>query len=311
MNRASGQPRYLTGIAGWSYDDWKGWFYPEQRLAGGQLRYVARYFDLAEINSSFYRPPAPRDAERWADCTDEVPGFRFSAKLWRRFTHDRERPWDAGEVRMVRDGLRPLADAERLCGVLAQFPWSFINIAANRDWIARVADEFSDFPLFVEVRHTSWNRPEFYSWLKERRVGFVNIDQPLLRHCLPATSIATTDTAYFRLHGRNRDTWFADGLPAYERYNYLYDDKELREIVGKIREIADQAQTTLVITNNHYRGQAPTNALQLRYRLTGKRPPAPDVLVERYPQLECVTQTPSDEPDEPGDAGPSQLTLFG
>lgn len=310
MNPEPRQPRYLIGIAGWSYEDWKGWFYPEQRLAGGQLPYVARYFDIAEINSSFYRPPTPRDAERWAECTHEFADFRFSAKLWRRFTHDRETPWNSTDARLVREGLRPLKDAGRLSGVLAQFPWSFVNVPENRDWIARVADEFPDLPLFVEIRHTSWNQPEFHAWLRNRGIGFVNIDQPTLRHCLPPTSIATTDTGYFRLHGRNGDAWFARDRPSFERYNYLYNDRELGEIVATIRKIAAESATTLVITNNHYRGQAPTNALQLRHELLEERPLAPKVLVERYPQLQAITRTEPGDPQESREPEPYQPTLF-
>lgn len=310
MDLDPSRPRYLIGIAGWSYGDWAGCFYPRQSLAGGHLPYVARYFDLAEINSSFYRPPAPRDAERWAECVRGFPGFRFTAKLWRRFTHDRETAWTKTDVRLVREGLLPLQDAGRFSGLLAQFPWSFINVAENRDWMARVADEFADLRLFVEVRHAGWNRPEFRSWLRERRIGFVNIDQPALRNCLPATSIATTATGYFRLHGRNRDAWFADDRPSFERYNYLYNDEELTEIATAIGGILPETSTTLVVANNHYRGQAPANAIQLRRKLLDERPLAPKVLVEAFPHLAGLARTDPGDPEQPRQRELFQPTLF-
>lgn len=304
------QPRCLVGVAGWSYGDWVGCFYPRQSLAGGYLPYVARYFDLAEINSSFYRPPAPRDAERWARCVDEFPRFRFSAKLWRRFTHDRDAAWSRTDARVVREGLLPLREAGRFSGLLAQFPWSFLNVGENRDWMARVADEFADLPVFIEVRHEGWNRPEFLAWLRGRGIGFVNIDQPALRNCLPATSIATTGTGYFRLHGRNRDAWFADGRPSFERYNYLYSDGELNEIAAAIRGIVRDASKVLVVANNHYRGQAPANAIQLRQKLLGERPRAPKVLVDAFPQLSATSRPDTGEPEPPRQPELFQPTLF-
>ena len=178
------------------------------------------------------------------------------------------------------------------------------NSAENREWLARLTEEFNDHPLFVEFRHSSWDQAAVYEWLRAQRVGFVNIDQPQLRNCLRPSSVVTAQDGYIRLHGRNAETWFAKGRPAFERYNYLYKDNELKEIVSQIRKIAEEASTTLVITNNHYRGQAPTNALQLEHEVTGEKPPAPAILVDRYPVLREITSAEGERPDD------LQTTLF-
>ena len=90
-------------------------------------------FDTVEVNSTFYRPARESVARSWVQRVAHNPDFRFTAKLWRRFTHDRKTAWDAGEVRQVREALDPLHEAGRLGAVLAQFPWSFRNADESRE----------------------------------------------------------------------------------------------------------------------------------------------------------------------------------
>jgi len=53
--------RIRVGTAGWSYADWNGVFYPKPMLRGvDRLTYITRYFDVVEINSTFYRPADPK-----------------------------------------------------------------------------------------------------------------------------------------------------------------------------------------------------------------------------------------------------------
>ena len=123
--------RVRIGPAGWSYKDWEGVVYP---AAPGrrfdQLAYLARYFDAIEVNSSFYRIPPPAHAVSWARRTASNPDFRFTAKLYRGFTH--EKAVEPGDAEAFRRFLDPLAEAGRLGALLVQFPWSFRNDAENR-----------------------------------------------------------------------------------------------------------------------------------------------------------------------------------
>jgi uncharacterized protein YecE (DUF72 family) len=255
------------GVAGWDYTDWWGPVYPADRKGKRSfdpLAYLARFFDTIEINSSFYRPPAERSATSWARRVAENPDFRFTAKLYKRFTHERDRAWTVPEVDDVRRGMTPLAEAGRLGCLLVQFPWSFKRDAAGREWLGDLVEAFAEFPLAVEVRHSSWNVPEFYATLRERGIGAVNIDQPVFRHSIKPGAEVTGPIGYVRLHGRNYEHWFRENAESHERYDYLYTKEELEAWLDRIHEVARQAHDTYVITNNHYRGQAPTNALMLR-----------------------------------------------
>ena len=123
-----------VGVAGWDYRDWKGVVYPEKKPRGfDPVRYLAQFLDLIEINSTFYRPVRPEVAERWAERVEDLEGFRYSAKLWRRFTHERDEAWTTADVRAVRDGMRPLHRAKKLDALLVQFPWSFKNEEPSRE----------------------------------------------------------------------------------------------------------------------------------------------------------------------------------
>ena len=76
------------GPAGWSYKDWEGVVYPMPKPKGfHEATYLAQYFDTIEINSTFYRPPEPGVARNWTNRVSANPRFRFTAKLWRGFTH--------------------------------------------------------------------------------------------------------------------------------------------------------------------------------------------------------------------------------
>jgi uncharacterized protein YecE (DUF72 family) len=270
------------GVAGWDYNDWWGPVYPVPRPRGfDALGYLARFVDTVEINSTFYRPASAKSAASWARRVVENPGFRFTAKLYQRFTHQREEAWTRDEVDEVKAGLAPLQEAGRLGCVLIQFPWSFKRDDAAREWLDDLVKAFREFPLAVEVRHSSWNVPEFYAGLRERGIGAVNIDQPVFRHSIKPGAEVTSGVGYVRLHGRNYGNWFRDSAESHERYDYLYPKEELREWIDRIHEVAERAQETYVITNNHYRGQAPANALMMM-KMAGGEPEVPPELAAAF-----------------------------
>ena len=259
-------PRYFIGPAGWSYGDWTGIVYPPEVVRRrGQLAYLAQSFNLVEINNSFYRIPEPRSAARWAGTAALRPDFRFTVKLFQGFTHERE--LDSRQVAAFREALAPLAEAGVLGCVLAQFPWSYRCGRAEKIHLRRVLDAFAGYPLAVEVRHGSWDVPEFFAWLRERGVAFCNIDQPVIGDSLGLTALATAPRAYLRLHGRNRAAWFAADTDAAQRYNYLYSGEEIATLAAAAETLAAAAGDVYVVTNNHYRGKAVFNALQLSRRL--------------------------------------------
>jgi uncharacterized protein YecE (DUF72 family) len=274
-----------VGPAGWSYDDWKGIVYP--RGAGSkfdQLAYLASYFDTIEINSSFYRPPTAYMARSWVRRTAHNPGFKFTAKLFKRFTHERGKATGADE-KAYRSGVEPLASAGKLGALLMQFPWSFKNTEKDQDYLSKLIEQFKQYPLVVELRHASWNTPEVYEMFEDRGVGFCNIDQPLFSRSIKPSARATSRVGYVRLHGRNYENWFSENASPADRYDYLYSPEELQPWIQNIKNVASHAQDTYVVTNNHFRGKGIVNALEIRSQLEGEKVPGPASLIEEYPHV--------------------------
>ena len=281
----SSKPKIRIGPAGWSYKDWEGIVYPKKPgVRFDPLEYLARFFDTIEINSSFYRPPAETTAKSWLSRVADNADFTFTAKLHRVFTHERGKATTEDE-KTFRQGLDPLAKAGKLGAVLLQFPWSFKNSDEDRLYLTRLLDRFKDYPLVLEVRHTSWNNAQVYEWLEERGVGICNIDQPLFSKSIRPAALTTAQVGYVRLHGRNYQNWFRDRAGRDDRYNYLYSLDELDPWIAKIKDIAAHTRESYVITNNHFRGQAVVNALEIKSTLKEQRVPAPEPLFRLYPRL--------------------------
>ena len=284
--------KVLVGTAGWSYPDWKGIFYPASLPRGMHaLAYLARYFDTVEVNTSFYRPLDPELAARWVKETVPFPRFSFTAKAWRRFTHEREAPPSPLEVERFRSGIAPLREAGRLAAVLFQFPWSFRNTPVNREWLKRVLDLFPEVPAVVEVRHGSWDTEEGRALLQARKAALCNVDQPLFHGSLPPREAVTAPLAYVRLHGRNEENWFKEDAGRDARYDYLYSMEEIEPWVDRIRRMQARAERVFVITNNHYKSKAAVNAFQFIHRLFGQKVPVPPSLLRSYPGLAPVSRT--------------------
>ena len=275
----------LIGPAGWSYADWRGRVYPDG--AGSKfdtLALVAKYFDTVEINSSFYHPPTPETARSWLRRIARNPQFVFTAKLSRTFTHERGKA-TADDEKAFREGINPLAEAGKLGAVLIQFPWSFRNDREERSYLTVLAERFKDYPLVVELRHESWNNPRILQTLEDLGVGLCDIDQPLFANSIKPSAEVTSSIGYIRLHGRNYQNWFREEANVVERYDYLYSRDELDPWVARIKEVAEKAKQTFVITNNHARGQSLVNAFEILAQLEEERVPGPAKLIETYPRL--------------------------
>ena len=315
------------GTAGWSYKDWDGIFYPSGMSSGMSrrkqhpLEYLARFFDTTEINTSFYGPLKPEWAKLWCRKVAAVNrNFLFTAKLYRAFTHSpiavmeptsaaTIRPTDEDEAR-TREGLDAVANEGRLGALLIQFPVSFKNTSLNREYLERLLRQFIEYPRVVEVRHSSWNDAATLAAFTQKDVGFCNIDQPVLGQSLGPTEHVTAAIGYVRLHGRNYEHWFvdqgSDSDRRNDRYNYLYNERELAGWKERIESVAERAQTTYVITNNHFESKAGVNALELKAMISGKRVLAPPTLIQKYPELRRIADAAEDF-----DAGSGpQMTLL-
>jgi len=294
---ASQYGRILVGPAGWSYADWAGIVYPHRRPRGfHEAAYLAQFFDTIEINTSFYNPLKPELAAQWIERIAFNSRFLFTAKLWQKFTH--EATATAEDEQAVRMGFDVLRSVKRLGAVLMQFPFSFHNTPENQARLKHLIGTFSDYPLVVEVRHSSWAESAFYEFLHERHVGICNIDQPIIGRSVKPSERTTSAIGYVRLHGRREDTWFSDDpdVASHERYNYLYSEQELLPWAHRIEHVAAHAKTTFVVTNNHFEGKSIVNAMQLIHMLSRRKVTVPETLRHRYPALDAIADAPSAEP---------------
>ena len=308
------------GPAGWDYKDWYGKVYPAPKPRGfDALRYLAQYVSLVEINSSFYGPPSAATAVKWRDAVRSKSGFRFTAKLWQRFTHERSTSWTNEEVDQVKAGFGVLHEAGVLGAVLLQFPWSYRNSEANREWLRDVMATFREYPLVVEVRHASWNEPDVYHELAEHGVGVANIDQPLFKNSIAPSARATSAVAYVRVHGRNYVDWFrtpaSDASRAAQietrnaKFDFPYSLDELKPWVERIQTITalPAVRDTFVVTNNHYEGQAMANLVQLEALVMGQPVETTPVLMQSY--ADTVRDFVRQPPGEAAPPTPSQQTI--
>jgi uncharacterized protein YecE (DUF72 family) len=182
-------PKLYIGPAGWDYADWQGVVYPKGLKGAERLTWLARWFGAVEINVTFYRPIAPDYARRWLAAVAEAPDFKFTAKVWQVFTHERRLP--ETELGQFREGLTPLLAGGRLGVLLAQFPYSFHNTQENRTYLLKLQEALEEFPLAVEVRHRSWQQQAMREFLREVGLDFCNIDQPLVSYPMGATRWVT------------------------------------------------------------------------------------------------------------------------
>ena len=281
-------PIYI-GPAGWSYPDWAGSVYPPKKQRDfDPLEFISSYFNLIEINSTFYRVPAPEMSRRWAQRVIGKPDFRFTLKAHRDFTHSKANPTSAA-IDAFKSSIAPLLDADRLLCVLLQFPWSFKNTGANRRRIDQLVSSFRPFSVAVELRHGGWERDGGLEAVAQSGATVCAVDQPVIGDSIPFRDRGTGgQSAYFRLHGRNKSEWFKPDTNRDLRYNYLYSRSELTPVADTIRGASKTAKEVVVVLNNHFRGQAVANSFELKSMLSGAKVPIPARMLNAYPRLRSI-----------------------
>jgi len=146
--------------------------------------------------------------------------------------------------------------------------------------------------LAVELRHREWTESDqthaIRGFMEQQGVAWVMIDEPRFKTSIRHVPL-TSDTAYLRFHGRNYKNWFSRDADVRERYDHLYSPDELDPWVARAKQVAQDADDTYVVTNNHYLGKAVVNAAELASILTGEAVAVPSPLLEQYPQLREFT----------------------
>ncbi|HHV61269.1 MAG TPA: DUF72 domain-containing protein [Firmicutes bacterium] len=251
----------LIGTSGFSYKDWVGVFYPEGTKPGELLYHYARRFPAVELDFSYYTMPSARTMASLDRKTPE--GFLFCIKAHKSMTHEVGKSTPQEAFKQFVTGIAPIIEANKLGCVLLQFPWGFKNTPENLDYIRRLPEFLPGLPLVVEFRNIDWLKDNAFAVLNARELGFCIVDEPRLRGLIPPVVKVTSRISYVRFHGRNAEKWW-NHEEAWERYDYLYSEGELKEWLPRIRHLDTVAQITFVFFNNCHAGHAVRNALMMQ-----------------------------------------------
>lgn len=235
----------LSGTCGWSYQEWVGAFYPNNRVA--KLPFYARVFNSVEVDSSFYRAPSKSMVAGWIKSTG--PDFKFSLKVPKSVTHGRLLVKAEKEFLDFVDLVQPIAKAGKL-GCLLQLPPDF-TFRHKDDLESFFGLLPRDIYFAVEFRHESWDRKETWDLLKEYNVSNTVTDSPIGFLARPIVTASTH--SYVRWHGRGEPVW----------YDYTYSEEELRPWLAKLAILEEKVPIVYAYFNNHYHANAPDNLLQL------------------------------------------------
>jgi uncharacterized protein YecE (DUF72 family) len=271
-----------------------GTFYPSgASSAEERLRFYAQSFPLVEVDSTFYAPPSEDNALRWARRTPQ--GFLFNIKAYGLLTHHavavRSLPleirrmlsidWETKQRIYMHElpvttqqiiwdmhvnALQPLAQANKLGAVLLQFPYWFFFSRRHMDYLREASDRLP-WRLAIEFRGGQWmeeqNRTTTLSLLEELGLAYVIVDEPQgFKSSTPPVVAQTSELAMVRFHGRNLKTWEATVKTTAERFNYLYNDEELKPWAKEVAELSSQVEMVHVLWNNNYRDYPIRNARQ-------------------------------------------------
>lgn len=181
-----------AGTIGWSYNFWKGPFYPTKLANTKLLSFYSTQFNTVEVDNTFYRIPNPQNVLNWKQQTPD--NFVFSLKFPNLITH----------VKMLKDCQREttlfLERAQllgkKLGALLIQLPPTFgearySDLAAFLNWLPR------QLRFVVEVRNQSLLHEGFFRLLKDNNIALAWVDSPIM----PQTLELTSDFVYLRLEG--------------------------------------------------------------------------------------------------------------
>jgi uncharacterized protein YecE (DUF72 family) len=286
-NETSGDVR--IGMGGWEIPSFNGTFYPSRRGKGfRKLEYYSRFFDMVEVNATFYNPSIPpSQSQHWLKDVERNESFIFTVKLFRGFTHT----FDAtkNDAAAIYRFLDPLRTEKKLAGLVVQFSSSFSVSDSRLEHLKRLRSIFPEDPIFLDLRHKSWDTDSVREFCREYGMNMINVDLPPLPHHVPFNSYSSNGMAYFRMMGRNRETWNGPGQK--DRYLYSYTEEELTDLFQRIRKI--RADRIYVVFHNDRQPFSIVNGRELGHKLQPeKRFLLPLKFLNNFPQLNSFCTAP-------------------
>jgi uncharacterized protein YecE (DUF72 family) len=237
---------YFVGTSGWTYDRWKGDFFPLANPGSIRFgRYATRY-SAVEVNGSFYHAASDSGDMRWRK--QPAPGFRYALKLPKSVTHQKQVSNVESEIAVF---WRTVCHLDECLGMI------LLQLSPDQPmdlgWLHTILKAFGDpSRVAVEFRAPAWQGEDVRRQLELLGAAYVSVDSP--HHQL--TEWVTGPRAYIRLHGRRR--WFAD----------RYTPEELEGICEMAHRMAKLgAQEIYIFFNNTIEGDAQENALALKSML--------------------------------------------
>ena len=295
--------KILVGTASWSDPGFVERWYPKKMPANERLAWYAQHFEMVEVNSTFYSVPDRRMVERW--CAITPADFVFDVKLHQLFSfHSTQAKLLPPELQRVaktdskggvnattelRDSLLEIflrsmsvLESEKKLGIfLLQLSPAFSPRKHQLSELEPVIQRLCDYSLAIEFRNRNWavgDQVKFTAeFLRKHKVGFVNVDTPEAEHfsIMPQEldEVTNPDFSYLRLHGRNAKAYLT-GKTVAARFDYDYSDREIEEVAGRSRSLANEAKELHVVFNNNNLDYAPRAAIRLRKAL-GQKVTAP------------------------------------
>jgi uncharacterized protein YecE (DUF72 family) len=264
------------GTCSWNYDSWVGLVYGEPRARA--VEYLADYakvYDLAEVDSWFYKLPSLREAEEYAAAVPE--DFTFTCKAPRdisltHFRNDQDLRNPAflsvPLYEQFLENLRPIARQAR--AVILEFEYLNRKKMPSRQAFMDQLEAFivaapKEIPLAIECRNGQWLDETWFSFLARTGATCVLSEKQYLP---PIAELASTyqdylgSTVVVRLLGGDRK---AIEELTQNRWNEIVDPKpQLRGIAAMLKDLAGQGRAVLVDVNNHFEGSAPKTIERLK-----------------------------------------------
>jgi len=261
------QKKIRIGAWAWSFEDWRGTFYPSDLPDSQWLEFYANHFPAVEIDSTFYAAPAENTIRRWVEMTPVT--FRFTCKLPREITHACRLRDCRAELNSFLRAIAPLAPKLRV--ILIQLPPSFAPKDGKPALRAFLAQLPRDFRFAIEFRHAGWHRPQIVGLLEKYRICWVWADTTPLneRNLAPFEFLPrTADFLYLRLLGDYATKYDVDGGHVH-RYEKLLWKREaaLESWSLKIERHLSELRNVWAFVSNHFEGFAPETCQRLARRL--------------------------------------------
>jgi uncharacterized protein YecE (DUF72 family) len=182
--------KIYAGTSGYSYKEWKGYFYPEKMKPEEMLSFYATKLPAVEINNTFYRLPRRELIDLWS--SQVPPEFRFVIKASQKITHMKRLKGAADETNYLMDVISSLE--KKLGVVFFQLPPNFKKDLERLG--AFLAALPRTVPIAFEFRHATWFDEEVYALLRAHNVALCLADTD---EELEVPLVSTAGWGYLRL----------------------------------------------------------------------------------------------------------------